>query len=223
MNLKAIPLAAYFVLFPHFQPAWADCGASLVTGIDASASTGADGLAMQLDGISEALQSPGVISAMQSQGCVRIAVFAWSDGPAVILLPWTEISSAEDAENVTAILRNADTGGAPKGVLTNVSQALDFAYMMLGQIPPTGRQVVNIVSDGEDNVSESPEIASARLRAAGVTINAVLFGPSATLEAYYRTRVTGGRGSFVLRVNGAGDFAATYTAKFRLDLAQVNQ
>lgn len=214
-------LTAYtLTIYLTGHPVWAeDCKASLVTGIDASASTGADGLAMQLEGMSAALNSPSVIQAFTTQNCVRIAVFAWSDGPAVILLPWTEISSAEDAANATATLRNAGTGGAPKGVLTNVSQALDFAYLMLGQIPPTGRQVVNIVSDGEDNVSESPEEASARLRAAGVTINAVLFGPSATLEAYYRSRVTGGRGSFVTRVNGADDFADVYRSKFIMDLS----
>jgi hypothetical protein len=201
-------------------PCWADCRASLVTGIDVSASTGADGVAMQVAGIEAALQSPAVLSAFSSQGCVRIAVFLWADGPSVVVLPWSDIGSAEDAANAGANLRKAAAAYEHQlGALTNVSGALETAEAMLGQIPPTGRQVVNIVSDGEDNVGEGPLAVSHRLRAAGVTINAVLFGPSATIDQYYRANVTGGRSSFVMRVDGADDFAATYRSKFVLDIS----
>jgi hypothetical protein len=202
-------------------PAYADCRASLVTGIDVSASTGADGVAMQVAGIEAALQSPAVLSAFNSQGCVRIAVFLWSEAPAVVVLPWVTIATAEDAENATANLRtNAAEYVPPTGVLTDVSSALEFAEAMLGQIPPTGRQVVNIVSDGEDNVGAGPQIAAARLHASGVTVNAVVFGTSTTLDQYYRENVTSG---FVLRVGGADDFAAVYRSKFILDLSLLEQ
>jgi Ca-activated chloride channel family protein len=224
MNWRAIPFAAYLTLCPHFWIADAfasECSASLVTGIDVSASTGADGVAMQVAGIEAALQSPAVLSAFSSQGCVRIAVFLWSDGPSVVVLPWSDISSAEDAANAGANLRKAAAAYEHQlGSLTNVSGALETAEAMLGQIPPTGRQVVNIVSDGEDNVGEGPLAVSHRLRAAGVTINAVLFGPSATVEQYYRSNVTNG---FTLRVGGADDFAAVYRSKFILDLSMVTE
>jgi hypothetical protein len=197
-------------------PAHAECMASLVTGIDVSASTGADGVAMQVAGIEAALQSPAVLSAFSSQGCVHIAVFLWADG-ANVVLPWTEIATADDAANASATLRAAATDFKPSlGGLTNVSGALEFAEAMLGQIPPTGRQVVNIVSDGEDNVGAGPQIAAARLHASGVTVNAVVFGTSTTLDQYYRENVTSG---FVLRVGGADDFAAVYRSKFILDLS----
>jgi hypothetical protein len=202
-------------------PCWADCRASLVTGIDVSASTGADGVAMQVAGIEAALLSPAVLSAFSSQGCVRIAVFLWSDGPSVVVLPWADISSADDAAKASANLRKAAAAYEHQlGSLTNVSGALETAEAMLGQIPPTGRQVVNIVSDGHDNVGDDADTASARLRAAGITINAVVFGPGAQLEKYYREHVTNG---FVLRVSGADDFAAVYRSKFILDLSMVTQ
>lgn len=217
MRLAALPLA--LVMYLNSQPVFADCAASLVTGVDVSASTGADGVAMQVAGISEALQSPAVLSAFATQGCVRVAVFLWSDGPSVVILPWTDIASTDDAERAAVELSNgAAQYDPPVGVLTNVSGALEVAEAMLGQIPPTGRQVVNIVSDGEDNVGDGPQIVAARLRAAGVTVNAVVFGPSATIETYYRQNVTSG---FVLRVGGADDFAAVYRSKFILDLSWV--
>ncbi len=215
MNWRAIPLAVVLYLNGHFT--YADCGASLVTGIDASASVGASGLEMQVAGMSEALQSPQVLQAFQSQGCVRIAVFAWSEGPAVVLLPWMEIGSAEDASRAAAeIVRTVSEYDPPVGVLTDVSGALLVAEALLGQITPTGRQVVNIVSDGEDNVADGPQVVSARLKASGVRVNAVLFGPSATVEQYYRVNVTNG---FVLRINGPADFASVYRSKFQMDLS----
>jgi Ca-activated chloride channel family protein len=198
------------------------CRASLVTGIDVSASTGADGVQMQVDGLSDALRSPAVLNAFQSQGCVRIAVYLWSEGPSVVVLPWIEVASAEDAENAIQILRtNSGEYEAPTGVPTDVSGALESAEALLGQIPPTGRQVANIVTDGEDNVGEGPELVATRMRAAGITINAVVFGPSATIETYYRERVAGGSKSFVMRVRSADDFAAIYRAKFILDVSAL--
>jgi hypothetical protein len=213
-------LSAIFTTFltVNTYHARADCGASLVTGIDASASTGQAGLDMQVAGIASALQSPQVLQAFNSQGCVRVAVFLWSEGPSVVLLPWTDVATEDDADRATAALQQAAAEYAPPvGVLTDVSGALEFAEAMLGQIPPTGRQVVNIVSDGEDNRGEGPQLVAARLKAAGVTVNAVLFGPSATVDQYYRANVSSG---FTLRIGAADDMAAVYRAKFLLDLAQ---
>lgn len=220
MRWSAALLAAWVTLTP--QPAHADCSASLVTGIDVSASISRDELVMQIAGISAALRSPAVLSAMQSQGCVRTAVFVWADFPPVVLLPWTDIATEADAEAASVHLTRAlEDYTLQTGTLTAVGQALQFAYQMLSQIPPTGKQIANIISNGESNTGPHPAAISQAMRASGITINAVLFGPSDTIEAYYRANVTGGRGSFVMRVRSADDFAATYRAKFILDLSMV--
>jgi hypothetical protein len=202
----------------------ADCRASLVTGIDVSASISPDEIRMQLGGLSEALHSAAVLSAFQSQGCVNIAVYLWSDGAPVVLLPWTVVASESDAAAATvALMAAAESNSQKPGALTNVGEALQVAEALLGQIPPTGRQIVNVVSNGEQNTGPSAIEVAARLKAAGVTINALLFGPSATIEEWYRQNVTGGRGSFVMRVADAGDFAAPYRAKFILDISMVTE
>ena len=204
--------------------AHADCRASLVTGLDVSASISPDEIRMQLGGMSDALQSPAVLSAFRSQGCVNISVYLWSDGSPVLLLPWTTVASEADAQAATAaLMAAAESNTAKPGALTNVGEALQFAEALLGQIPPTGRQIINIVSNGESNAGPSVPAISERLRLSGITVNAVLFGPSATIEDWYRSHVTGGYGSFVLRVHGADDFAAVYRSKFVLDLSMVTQ
>jgi hypothetical protein len=202
----------------------AECMASVVTGIDVSASISRDELVMQIDGIDAALRSPAVLSAMQSQGCTRVSVFVWADIEPVVLLPWTDIATEADAARAGAALQQALADYTLKtGTLTAVGDALTFAWHMLSQVPPTGRQIVNIVSNGESNQGPHPAPISAQMRAGGVTINALLFGPSATIEDYYRQNVTGGHMSFVLRVRSADDFAAVYRAKFRLDISMVTR
>jgi hypothetical protein len=220
MNWRALPLA--LILYLNGHPVWADnCRASLVTGIDASASVGADGLRMQIDGLTAALADATVIQAFESQTCVRFALYAWSDNSTVVLLPWTDIGTPADAANAIAQIRKASTEyDPPVGVLTDVSEALEVAEAMFGQIPPTGRRVANLVLDGEDNVGDGPVAVSARMRAEGIRINAVTFGTSRTLESYMRANVTNG---FVLRIDGAADFARTYVQKFRMDLSLLVQ
>jgi hypothetical protein len=219
--LRTLAFAAYLTMCPHFVLA-DECRASLVTGLDVSASISPEEIRMQLGGISEALQSPAVMSAFHSQGCVKIAIYLWSDGSPVVLLPWTTVASEADAAAATATMMSAaESNTAKPGALTNVGEALQVAEALLGQIPPTGRQIINIVSNGESNSGPSVPEISQRLRAAGVTINAVLFGPSATIEEWYRQNVAGGRQSFVMRVRSADDFAAIYRAKFILDVSSL--
>lgn len=199
--------------------AHADCRASLATGIDISGSVSQDELLMQIDGVAEALQSPAVISAIQSQGCVRMTVFVWGSDHFVTLLPWADVGSAEDAANVAGnLMAAASAYEVPTGQLTNTAGAMQYAWQLFGQIPPTGRQILNIVTNGEQNTAGDPLAVSLAMRQAGVTINAVAFGPAAELETYLRKNVTSG---FVLRVGGADDFAAVYRSKFILDISMV--
>lgn len=199
--------------------AHADCGASLATGLDISGSVSHDELLMQVDGLGAALRSPAVISAFQSQNCVRVAVYVWGENRFDTLLPWTDISSAADAENAAANLRAAaDAYQVPSGQLTNIAGALQYAWQLFGQIPPTGRQISNIVTNGTQNTMGEPMQVSLAMRQAGITINAVAFGPSAELETYLRENVTSG---FVLRAAGSEDFPAIVRSKLILDISMV--
>jgi hypothetical protein len=217
VKLPALALSLAAAVTLTAQAHAADCGASLATGLDISGSVSHDELLMQVDGIGAALRSPAVVSAMQTQNCVRVAVYVWGESHFVTLLPWTDVSSAADAENAAANLRNAaDTYQVPSGQLTNIAGALQYAWQLFGQIPPTGRQISNIVTNGIQNTVGEPLQVSLAMRQAGITINAVAFGPSAELDTYLRENVTSG---FVLRAAGAEDFPVIVRSKFILDLS----
>jgi hypothetical protein len=220
MNLRSLICAAVLGLTP--LAAQAECASKVATGIDISGSVSRDELLMQLGGVTAALQSPAVISAISAQGCVTMTVYVWGENQFVVLLPWTDISSIDDAVRAEALLTaTAADYQVPSGQLTNTAGALQFAWQLFGQIPPTGRQILNVVSNGIQNTSGNPMAVSAAMRAAGVTINGVVFGPSAELETWFRENVTGGRGSFVMRIDASEDVAAAFRSKFILDLASA--
>jgi hypothetical protein len=219
--VRALLLATALAILPRAVNA--DCPVSIVTGVDVSASISPEELALQVTGIADALQSPGVLSAIQSQGCARFTVFLWADGEEQVILPWTDIQSEESAAAVgQALSQSAGQYSKEVGTLTDVSGALDFSWMLLNQNPPTGKQVVNLITNGTDNSGDAPNLVSAQMRAAGVVINAVLLGP-ANLEEYYRENVTGGLGSFIMRIDASEDVAAAFRSKFILDLSMVTE
>lgn len=207
--------------------AHADCSTSIATGLDISGSVSHDELLMQVDGVVSALQSPAVISAIASQGCANFTVFVWGENHFVTLLPWIAVGSPDDAAKAEAMITAAASDyQVPPGQLTNIAGALTYAFQLFGQIPPTGRQILNVVTNGEQNLggpNTDPLQVSLLMRQAGVTINGVAFGPSAELEKYLRENVSGGLGSFVMRIDGSADVAAAFRSKFILDLAQVQQ
>jgi hypothetical protein len=235
--LRALPFAALMWLHPHpwIMDAWAQesCDALLLTGLDASSSVGAGGMAMELDGMAKALTSPQVLQSMTSgpYGCVAFAVYLWADGNYPVLVEWRRIATPEDAAAVAQVIAAATsrameevTSSRNVGTLTDISGAVEEAGRLLAVSPIAApRHVVNIVGDGEDNVGADATAARATLLARGITINGVVFGPSETLQQHYRATVTGGPSSFVLRVSGSDDFAAVWRAKFRLDISMVTR
>ena len=207
------------------------CDVNLLTGLDVSASVGASGIEMQVAGMAEALSSPPVVQAMTSgpRGCVGFALFLWADGQFPTLVDWRVISSPASAEQVAKEIAGSGSFAVHEatraaGTLTNISTALEHAQRMFATSPVAApKRIYNTVGDGEDNSGEGPQLVSRQMQDAGITINALAFGPSETLDAYLRQNVTGGLGSFVMRVRGTDDIAASYRAKFILDISMVQQ
>src|SRR5262245_24283377 len=162
------------------------------------------------------------------RGCVGFALFLWADGQFPTLVDWRVISSPSSAEQVAKEIAGSVSFAVQEarvaGALTNISTALEHAQQMFATSPVAApKRIYNPVGHGEDNSGEGPQLVSLQMQAAGITINALAFGPSETLDAYLRQNVTGGLGSFVMRVRGTDDIAASYRAKFILDISMVQQ
>jgi len=104
---------------------------------------------------------------------------------------------------------------------TAVGAAIDLGMEMLGRNPFTAlRRTIDVSGDGVNNRGRPAEIARDEAVAQRVTINGlaiVEFGQD--VETYYRDRVIGGPGAFVIRADGFADFARAVRRKLILEIA----
>lgn len=164
-----------------------------------------------------------------AHGRIGFAVFAWHHDQFPIVVAWTTIATAEDAEAVARQIEarllvnvEAEARAGPGffvGRLTNLSQAIDHATAILRQAPsPTDRSVVNIIGNGEDNVGEGAGPARDRAVAMGIVVNGVVLSGDPGMLAYYRREVIGGPGAFVMSTAESAALVEALKRKFLQDL-----
>ncbi len=223
----------------HASEASAATDANLVTALDVSDSIMRHEEWIEFDGIARAVVHPAFLNAVLAGRHRRIgfAVYTWSShGKLRVVVPWTVIGSADDAERVTRLLwgapridRSEHYGFSrnprrrpPPGFQTDISAAIRFGSAMIESAPKGAeRAVINVCGNGVDNVGEGPERARDRALASGVTINGLVVGDKPEVVAYYRSRVVGGTGSFVLEVKEPAGFADAMVTKLLMDLVAV--
>jgi hypothetical protein len=201
--------------------------ANIVTGVDVSASINASELQMQLDGITIAMQSP-VIQAAIRHGRHRqigFAVYLWSAGCAPVI-EWRIIASAEDAAAMAVNLkeaikaRGAAQGEGQSGGLTDISNALLCGANLLQTSPfASDRDVINIVTNGSDNVGALAQLVAVQeqLKANGTNVNAVAMPGGedhGTLVPYLQQNVVTGPFPFVIPVSKPEDLLDAWRKKF---------
>ncbi|MDA0787725.1 MAG: DUF1194 domain-containing protein [Proteobacteria bacterium] len=205
----------------------------LVLAVDVSASIDGGEVDLQRVGYVQALTDPRVISAMLSGPLGRVAVtyVEWSVTQRVTV-GWTVIASATDA---AAFALAIDANPIPKGGLTSITGALDFAAVLFNANGIEGtRQVIDISADGRDSRGLEEEVAAARDRALskGITINGLVINPQQEqtevegvkydLDGYFREVVIGGPGAFTVVTESPVDFARAVINKLVLEIAALD-
>jgi len=176
---------------------------ALVLAIDCSFSVDAHEFAVQMRGLAQAFRSPAVKKAIAQGVRQRIAVTAvqWSDDRNhKIVVPWTVVSSASDADALANVFLHTQRQLTEGG--TSLSMALTFSSALFAAAPSAERQVIDVSTDGRNN--SGPPVAPARDRvvAQGVTINGLtILNEWPTLNTYFEANVAGGPGHFVIPAN----------------------
>jgi Protein of unknown function (DUF1194) len=211
--------------------------ANLITAIDVSGSIGPRDEALQFDGIVEAILDPDFLQTVAKgyHGRIGFAAFTWSSqGDFTMPVPWSLIESEATAIAIAARLRDAlgkprlgygtSTGEPARrewrpSLATDLSAAIEHAMRLLANAPfAAGREVINVLANGTDNIPPEPGAARALALSRGIVINGVGLGDDAEVLAYLRTHVQGGSGSFVLQAHHPADFFEAMRMKFRMDL-----
>ncbi|CAN1724952.1 DUF1194 domain-containing protein [Hyphomicrobium sp. 1Nfss2.1] len=217
---------------------------ALIVAIDVSNSVDEQRYKLQMEGIAQALEDPGVIQAIVggAKGGILFSLVTWSDQP-TIGLPWTHIASEADAKAAARKVRGLKRRG---GEFTCMSRMMRVVSdKIVPQIPAKAAKVVlDISGDGQDNCNSSEPVHKVRdeLVSYGVTVNGLpildaegpeMVTPGAPstrsylpthqnvnpLEKWFGENVKGGPGSFVLPANGYADFGRAIRQKFVLEVS----
>lgn len=207
-------------------PAWPskaqqfDVDLALVLAIDCSFSVDSREFRLQMEGLGQAFMRPEVKKAIRSGHRQRIAVSAiqWSDeNNQKTVLPWTILSGDADADELGLILSTMSRRLAQGG--TSISAALMYSQSQFASGPSAERRVIDVSSDGRNNIGPPTVLARDRVVAQGTTINGLTINNEwATLDTYFERNVVGGQGHFVIPAN---DYDAYAEAIFRKLLREI--
>lgn len=199
---------------------------AIVVSVDVSSSVDQRRYQLQMEGIAAALEDPEVLNSVLNgpRKSILFSMVTWGDRSRMSV-PWTIISSRDEAIAVAAKIRNLpqDTGE-----FTCLARMLRYVSdKVVSRMPArASKLVIDVSGDGPDNCNTGTLIDAAKsdLFASGATINGlpILEGAdAATIEKWYETNVIGGPGSFVMPAQGYDDVARAFRQKFVVEVSGV--
>lgn len=189
---------------------------ALVLAVDCSSSVDAGDYRLQMFGIAQALRNPKVLDAIQSGENQRIAfaLVQWSTRKSqYIIIKWRLLATQDDlfqtARDIESAERQWQIGG------TGLASAIDFCAALIAKLTvDAARKVIDISGDGEENDDGDVAFARSAAIAQGISINGLpILDGSRTIEAYYRYRVIGGPGSFLMPAANSAAFGEAMEQK----------
>ena len=198
-----------------------DVDLALVLAIDCSFSVDTSEFRLQMQGLGQALRRKEIHDAIAqgNTGRIAISVFQWSDDRSqLIVVPWTIVDGPRAADALADQLETMPRKLAEGG--TSISSAMRFAAAMLQAAPVRSeRLVMDISSDGRNNIGISTDRVRNDIVRRGITINGlVIINEWPTLDKYFEQQVVGGPAHFVIV---AKDYPAYAEAIYRKLLREI--
>ena len=219
------------------RPASADDRVDLliVLAADISRSVDERKFRLQREGYAAAIVDPRVVRAMVGGPMGRIALcfVEWAgDTDQMLVMDWTHIGNAEEAEAVARRIKDA-----PRAFMgrTSISAAIDFGMAQLRRSPyQSDRRVIDVSGDGTNNSGRPVTEARDAAVAQGLTINGLVIlseiplatnpmhtHPPGGLTLYYEKNVAGGPGAFVVEAENFEAFGQSLISKLIKEIAEV--
>lgn len=193
----------------------AEVDLALVLAIDVSYSVDANEHRLQMEGFGQALQSEAVQEAIKSGEKQKIAVivFQWSDlDNQRVIIPWTIIGSPEEAQAMGEKLSRGPRSVAEGG--TGISGAMIFGAALFATAPAATRSVIDISTDGRNNMGRPTPVVRDFVVAQGVTVNGLaITNEWPELAGYLERQVIGGPAAFAEEATSYDDFGAAMLRK----------
>jgi hypothetical protein len=207
----------------------------LVLAADVSRSVDYQKFQLQREGYAAAMSDPRVLEAIRSgpNGRIAVSFVEWSGfGAQKLVIDWTSISDAASAHAFGDRVREAPRSFADR---TSISGGIDFSVEQFQHAAfDASRRVIDVSGDGTNNAGRDVELARNEAVAKGITINGLVIlserpmpwnpehtNPPGGLAHYYRERVIGGPGSFVMVAEDFHSFGRALTSKLVAEIAQA--
>ena len=193
----------------------------LIMAVDVSGSVDSEEYALQMGGIADAFRDPSIQSAIEvaSPRGIAVSVVLWSSSEwQFVAVDWGHILDANDAH---AFANAVDAAPREYGGNTAIGSVIDFSIRhFAGNGFEGARRVIDVSGDGISN--DGPDTAPARDRAVarGITINGlVIVENNLPARRFYRERVIGGPGAFVMDARGFADFGRVFKRKLLREIS----
>ena len=201
-------------------PAAQACKLALVLAIDISGSVDTQEYRIQMDGLAAALNDPTVQDALIDSKA-RIAVLHWTGASRQVLISdWRQIDGRADVVEISRIV--AEAPREYRHFSTAIGDALIVAADLLGDVGGAcERKVVDVSGDGPSNEGADVSVVRDSLVRGGVQINGLAIETTdETLTDYYRKKVIGGPGSFVLTAKNFEDYPRAIRRKLLREITK---
>lgn len=193
------------------QPALA-CDLALLLAVDVSGSVSRDEYRIQSDGLAAALRD-GLVAEALIKSRARVALLQWSGTSRnAVTIPWARVENDADLEALAVRIEN--DARLWRDYSTAIGDALELAEAQFADVPECKRRVIDVSGDGASNEGAEPRDRHAALRAAGITVNAlVIEGSEPDLDVYFWENVITGEGAFIITANGFEEYPAAMRRK----------
>lgn len=198
-------------------------GLELVLLIDVSASVDEQEFRLQARGLATAFASEPVLDAIRtSAGGVAVAVIQWADrAHQRMAIDWTVLRT--DAHALRLAGRLAGMARLIEGGHTALGNALEAGLHAILTSRYDGlRRVIDLSGDGRANDGRALRSAREEVLAHGVTINGLaILNELPLLDGYFRDRLIGGEGAFVIAAQDYQDFTQAMTQKLAREIGSM--
>jgi len=216
-----LPALIVAVFVPGVSEAQRDVDLELIMAIDVSGSVDSEEYALRMGGIADAFRDPDIQGAIEiaSPRGIAVSVVLWSSSEwQVVAVDWGLILNADDAH---AFADAVDAAPREHRGNTAIGSAIDFSIRhFIGNGFEGARRVIDVSGDGISNDGPDTEPARDRAVARGITINGlVIVENNLPARRFYREKVIGGPGAFVMDARGFADFGRVFKRKLLREIS----
>ena len=195
------------------------CEIALVLAVDVSGSVDHEEYRIQMQGLADGLRDGAVSEALVTAEAAVTVVHWTGSSRQAVAVPWTRITAFDGLE---ALAARIETAPRPwRNFSTAIGEALDYSLARFGAVADCDRRVIDISGDGSSNEGIAPRNIHPRLRAAGVTVNAlVIEGAEPEMTEYFWENVITGGGAFVITANSYAEYPEKMRRKLVREVAK---